>query len=39
MQGQGQEEVAILGVQPHDGSSYSGTSTHAAKKENVGLVT
>ena len=39
MREQGQEETAVLGVQPHDGSSYSDTSMHADKKDNVGLVT
>ena len=35
MQEQEQEETAVPGVQPHDGSLYSDTSTHADKKENV----
>ena len=36
---QGQEDTALLGVQPHDDLSYSDTSTYTDKKENVSLVT
>ena len=39
MQEQGQEETAVLEVRPHDGSSYSDTSTDADKKDNVCLMT